>query len=718
MRTRITVFRFTFWLGWLFLLYGCSEDPSSPVGPPPEAEITIGPEGGNLSTPTFLLTVPPGAFATATRLKLYREAPEVSFGADSTNSVYRVEGLPWDYTEPVTVRILFPTDPPDTPLMAVGEEVFTPSKAAAQRGWRVLGAENETGWCVYDLPTPARDSTGSKRAMTGKAATGSPYFFAPVYGQVTYETPARHFRIRFLESSMTVPQAAALGEYLEDAHQICQDLGFSYAARSRWPVDVEVKFFPDADADRHGLAFASHLGDDHGWLEFNIRLIADSDLVRLTAGHEFFHLVQALYDPRPAGEQAEIPGRHLWLDEAMSVWSEELFTDEEDYVPAVRAGFEMLPYAGMHAGATGDALDARNHGYGMSALVNYVALRWGTARLPLIYQQIALGKHPVEAVEAGVAPLTDWWSDFLREYIEAPLYGLQAATVLDHRSGDYEVFSIADTLAAFSHDYADLSGRLFLVDLSQPDLDDEAELQLLTDDFHCVIVAFSYEAGNGFAPLLHNPFTLTIPNLRALNDAGQDILVLVIYNRREPPSYAERTRVRLTARIQGHVELPTIHSCNLNFRCHAHWRNSAGANWDTPQYDLRVIDASGSFIGTVFYAQWDSISVFGVRHTGSFSVELDPNNLALTHWELFSRRDYPGPDTFQVLSCSGGDLDLGYQDNDRLAYGVSGPGSCRPGPVQSFYAVLVNGGDIAQELSDFECDPTSYIDIFLGEWPK
>ena len=84
-------------VGLLFLILTCSSDqPSAPSEQQSDilAEATIGEEGGTIATDDFILTVPEGAFATTTDLKLYLDQGEKPYEEGAVSGQFHLEGLP------------------------------------------------------------------------------------------------------------------------------------------------------------------------------------------------------------------------------------------------------------------------------------------------------------------------------------------------------------------------------------------------------------------------------------------------------------------------------------------------------------------------------------------------------------------------------------------------------------------------------------------------
>jgi hypothetical protein len=153
----------------------------------------------------------------------------------------------------------------------------------------------------------------------------------------------------------------------------------------------------------------------YGLLTLDIDVLPRPDRLKATIGHEFLHLVQDLYDPRPWEQKMDDFGPIHWLDEATACCSEELFSDNpETYVPGPFIGYESRPLDGMHK----EGENAGYHGYGMSAMIKYLTGRFPSSTVLNYYLDISNESHPVETVIGRSNGTTDWLGDFFREYVQ------------------------------------------------------------------------------------------------------------------------------------------------------------------------------------------------------------------------------------------------------------------------------------------------------------
>ena len=344
-------------LSCIFLLYISCSDSTGP-GDTGDGDIiaseNIGAGGGTLSTDVIELSIPAGAISSESSVAI-TTAPERPFEEDAISETYVIAGLPTSCTRELTVSIPYTGDLVENSYIAVGMNTWVSSLGDMITTYSLLPALVEDGMLVAELPAtgliPAKSAKKSADESVSLSVTA-------VTGYAPHVTTGGHFKIEYASRWTSLSSVQELGRYLEEAYTTVSNLGFSYEERTNWPVSVTVK---SLDKEVYGYATNSVWGNNYGYMEFNSLNMSDLPEMRTTAGHEFFHLAQAFYDPRNSYSKANSGGPHYWLDEATAVWIEEKFTDTQDYVSPVRAGNNLAPFNGVIAGAA-DIPD--KHGYG------------------------------------------------------------------------------------------------------------------------------------------------------------------------------------------------------------------------------------------------------------------------------------------------------------------------------------------------------------------
>lgn len=376
----------------------------------------IGDEGGRIDLDGFSLVVPPGAFRTTTRLRVERVAADTSFGQSLAPRMFRIAGLPAATAGACRVELRSHLVG-ENPHLLVGERVFARGAAAEEMHWRIETPEflpNDLLGLSLPPLDPASLGVMERNSETYELNLGVLGGYATLSGQ--------HFSIGF--PKVYVGDAVeTLMAGLETGHRVIRDdLGFSYAARTRWPISVCVR---DMGPDIDGATLPSLLGDNYTSIEVNSRILGDLDRVRITGLHEFFHVVQALYDPRGRWAKAKNMARHYWVDEATATWAEELaVANPAAYIPGTYMDNAGAPYRGVAVGIAGPGGVAQDYGYGMAAIVKYLVKRDGKGVPLAMYTEIRRGGDSVEALRAALpgSMIMIWFNQFLSDLVENKVY--------------------------------------------------------------------------------------------------------------------------------------------------------------------------------------------------------------------------------------------------------------------------------------------------------
>ena len=433
------------------------------------AQADIDQKGGSLSSTDLVVSIPVGAFEAQNSLEIneVKNAPEELGSVNS--KLYALEGLPLNVNKGIKIKIKKNTEKAvQIPLLAVGEEVFVKSLNKTAIHYHYIPAVDSAGYTLATLPVTDQKLTESD-ANGRVAETKVKMYLISFDGNFSIDTPEGHFRIYFPLLGMK-DDVIKLGGYLEGAYTKFKNLGFAYTSRSSWPMKVCVK---KLDAGVYGYASNSVLGYNYGWMEFNSENMKNAEELQLTAGHEFFHLVQSFYDPRNRFSRAKSGSyAHFWLDEATATWIEKMFTTKTNYVSIIRNGLQMAPFNGFQKGAEASASE---HGYGMSAVVKYLTDKNGDALVRTAYQNIKANKHPVEAISPNMPFI--WWDAFFRDYLEGKVYDdVNMGFWISSHHGLFDIKAEKDSVKEFKKTYVDYSAALYRVSLNYDKFTDGANL--------------------------------------------------------------------------------------------------------------------------------------------------------------------------------------------------------------------------------------------------
>lgn len=397
-------------------------------GPLPEGFAYIGAEGGTLSVDGFELSVPAGAFSQRRLLHVF-QGIDGSFGSLELPASYFVRGVPADYRQPLEVtlrdtRTYYITDP----LAVLTESGYSRSVNRVEdcheimEPVRIIGEYGEEQHFVFRIDAPPLEGAG-RADYSGDGAGDFEFGIGVLGGYYNYVTP--HFDICF-PAALDSENVEKLGRDLEDAWDRFQqaDLGFSYARRTRWPVSVTVK---DGLGQTNGYQTNSARGINYGAITLNSGIMANDELRRATAAHEFFHIVQSFYDPRNRFSMAWKAGPHLWLDEAASSWAEELFVGTPGaYIPSTTNSSMTLPFPTIPPKPGANTGQVADHGYALASVVRYLqesTTYGGAGTLHRIYDYVRRGYDPVDALENGAKYSGFLWLDaYYARMLEGNVY--------------------------------------------------------------------------------------------------------------------------------------------------------------------------------------------------------------------------------------------------------------------------------------------------------
>lgn len=617
---------------------------------------TIGPAGGTLSAGGLTISVPSGAFGAPATLVVTRgdaaRAAAEPYSRYAISDLFGLDGLPSDLAQPLTVTVPLTSGGPGSGnrYVVVGEDVFAPSAAGMIRGPRLLDA-TAVGSNQLRATIPAATGptgTASNEAAEISSKTGSVSaagIFRPemtiraVAGISVSTSPTSRFRVFYPASDVVAGGAAGILEALDNASTMLElHLGLSWAKRTRWPIDAEIYPFPADEAERAAQEQPSRWGVNSHWLAFNAsRLQSQSDLpnMKVSAGHELFHLMQFLYDSRNRWTQATSPGAWLWLDEASATWFESLMAGSANSVPSeVRAdNYVFLKLHGLEYPPGEDLKAVQNHGYGAAMFLRYLSgVRGNTAVGDLYKLHTEASYTSVDAVKKVLGTSADLqvaWKRFAESWTESRVYSgvafPTAAEILSSRNEAYSFATATDTGAEFSWDAPDLSARIFLLRLQYKQWPAGTELSISLVDSNKEAQAVIYRVKSGDASLtrlglIGGGEVFKVPNAEVLAQEGNS-LVVVVPNGRNVPPYAGTTPISL--RVAAGAAPPfsqaqiSLTSPTGVFRQRTGEESIQTVGFGGPDRPI----CKGRFTGTTFSCSWNEPEDYPyLASTGRISV--------------------------------------------------------------------------------------------------
>lgn len=465
---------------------------------------TITAGGGVIEATDLSISVAPNAASSSVTLDLYTSQQTLD-APSSVTKLYKISGstaINLSY-----LKVKYTGTLSGINYIVWQEENYIPSAGKVSGSMVMIPARDSSGYLVAKLSDIAPEM--GKRGLYS-AETGSGFFHG-ITGQTNINSSGGHFKVYFPTSNSADGQNIA--NYLESAYSKLEGYGFNFIGRD-WPANVYLqkfdgwynKMFFDNDAYGYYVTTTKnmlYLGfrTNNCSMYFNLNRMGNAEDMQATAGHEFFHAIQDLYDLRSPVSKKWGAAAQGWLDEACATWFEEqMVANPAGYVPSIFDGNELTFTNGMHV--TGDKV--QSHGYGMSSMVKYIVRKKGGSALEGIYRKISLGSHPVEAVFSamnGSGYNMDWYNDYLKDLVTGNIYGVLSSKFGNvDNSRKYESKLITDTLCNFSAiSYPDISGQLYLVTLSYSDMaNKQVSVNFKTNSTSSKVQLFKYSTSNTF----------------------------------------------------------------------------------------------------------------------------------------------------------------------------------------------------------------------------
>ncbi|MFC1799664.1 hypothetical protein ACFL2Z_01975 [Candidatus Eisenbacteria bacterium] len=653
----------------------CSSDGPTDVDDPaddPVVTATIGPAGGTLSTDDFILDIPAGAFDASTELELYLDTDEVPYSDNAVSDLFRIEGLPEAFGASLRMAVKYESELSEESFIAIGEEAPVKSLGETRTSYALFEASDSSGYLVFDLSVSGDYS--SSTGLLGSAAAASGGVSAVGLTDMHSETTLSDlFRVIGPKSNTTTAQLNTVGWHFDNAYGEFEDEGFSYDAREHWPVQVFIR-----DIKSLGFYKASKFVDGYGFIVLSPQLLSDATRLPMVAGHEFLHLVQDLYDSRPWHDKILDFGARYWLDEATASYCEELFPDTpDDYVPISFRGRHLAPLGGMHKEGTG----AGKHGYGMASMIKYLRGRFLSTTLTNYYDDVWLGKHPVDAVIFNSNETTDWFGPFFREYLTGDIYSVEADTWAS-AVPEVLVFRIDapdDTLKLFQFWCPNMGALLHRVELDYPGIGENSTITFSLIGLYRAETEISVLKYNGTGEMElidHSLTSVEVDQISNLTAAGYDLYGLVT-NRIATPPYTDSTAIFLNVKVEEDLALTG---------CYAVVRD-IDAEFLTEYPDTTFSQASGThgtgfpmgegaevvFSGNTLTQSHDYLGNDGNHYTGSMTVTFDAafeNVLSFSAQSTISKNDW-----INTSTLSGQNIPISTLEPN-IVFKVSGSETC------------------------------------------
>ncbi len=727
----------------LFLAVACQKS-SEPKNDDNQATLiasgTIGSDGGDVGNGNIRVSVPPGAFATSTELKLYSLKTENIFAEYAAADEFKISGLPAEFTLPVRIAVKHNGQLSATSYVAIGSTNPVAISDTPETVYVLIEAVDSSGFLIADL---AATNSASKNMPfpRGRVLSATAEGDCEVTAVTNFDPPlttSRNHFIVHMPADLDAQVKKFLPKDLESWLDTISGCGFNLNLIT-WPMEVFIAPLKSIDNNRCGV-FLPYKGRYYLLLSLDKLKDPVDNYVNVTAaaGRELFHAMLSRYDPSyfmPGTMQPNLD--RYWFHIAASLWAESRFRMNSDYRPPPFFGNDYLyrgergraPFRGVQAGATGNLYAVYEHGCGMAGMMKYLIEHYGRGILLPTYQEIsALGINPVLALLDNLSdPASVWWPAFLKDYIAGNIFEYDPLGYWGHYDDGLHVMNNSvliidgpeDTLEVWVDNLPDLSAKPYYVSLQYPQIDSTAMLQVTLDidpalesDISMAVYAYTRDPDTQMRTIV--PFEetgnqQTIKKLRDLMNMGCEAIVPVVFN----SSYTEPTFTG-TSLVSVIVEVIkqhlTYNQCSIGFKFNS--LLVTNGEYNTWQFSKIWHGVGGVFVGKDFIAGLDPQIHY--NETGSIKITIDPKTLAITgfavdterhdgtlfeHWAVESNGIINVPTTW-VSPWEDA------QDNELV-----GPTVCNMISVEMVWQVP----NTYQTIESINCDETSEIKISLED---
>jgi hypothetical protein len=722
------------------ILIGCKSD--NQVGPgttpalPAPVSAIIGAEGGTLTTKGFSLRVPTGAFAAAETLKVAGETHDNTFGVRVLSGVFKLEGLPASFAKSLEVKLECNRTPSAGYYIALGREVTSPGSGESGIFYSPVTATKDSTFLRATLfPDSLWKARTSFRKSTRSEGLGARVMWLlGVDEQAMLISQLGHFEIfypRYVETG-----ASNLAAALENAYAAFFQMGFDRTAYDAvpWPMMISVKTVHLAPPLPPAILWSGHmpgLGEFFMGIDFEEEALVSGDLptIQRAAGQVFSNLFFTINDPfflgRFDAQMLQVERNRIWPYYAIGAWAGEVFAPPGTGgdAPLNFRLQQMCPFDGLTAGP-GEKPWA--HGLGLSPLIKYMAVTYAPDLIFRLYYKIPNVEFAIDALQAILpVPEREWWPDFLKEYIAGKIYNVTSDDLLKDLSSPLNprVFTIqgsADTLKQFSEPYADLSARLYRVNLRYSGIDTSALIRFSVGPAslgsqYAGVMLFGLK--NKTLTYWQYANTVTVKQVKDLTASGYDIVAAVINCLNESPYNGSRT-IELTVTVKsGSGEIPLqaalVEKIGGTYTNSAFNTLHAYVSYFYPYSDTR----NGILTARTFTASWNRpLSVYANRIArGNLVLSFDDSSPP--HLTAFALRDtIAGAGetyTFRLTSSTGCDIP-GRLDYSVYVFEVTGTATRNQVGTLEYSYAKDNG--YWERFVSFEPGAGDLISITVQKW--
>lgn len=708
----------------------CKEkEPTAPTADPPTevlAEATIGPNGGELKTEDFSLSVPAGTFQSEITLSLSISDEDSPFGESTVSSIYRVMGIPEEFNNTIRIAVKYSGALSDSTYLAVGEPLY---ESAIEDVYFLIPAYDSSGYLVSNLVLDENSAKSLYKnnlinselediiiGITGEDVfiSGFLQIYYPKYiSELSVETLADTLNsviLQFGKNNLDLIDPGDLYKHklLEVAIRDYSD----YIITSKNGIfNIDVDLLGSTKLSLAKIKFAG------SYLKHVIYEYVGSDNYLLTQYNMYNALTLYLEhylgyssDNNPptgiGGEPTEI--------------EEEKLHGLLGYELSLFDGFSLEIYPGL------------------CSLIKYLVdfQDYKISNLGLVFNNGHKKNinHYFSLISKVESLIMDWFPDYYEKYVIGEIYTIDNSVFLNQKNlgGTWNidlVYDPSDTIETFTSNYNDLSAKRYFIEL---DHEFENESTSLTLDAYkssaanndgVAILVFGVD--DNYYPqhlITGRAEQVEIQNLKGFYQNGtKKFLVVVVNCINNGVDYTGQTEIDLVAKIKSNGEtgwdVSKSNRCLVKINIEGHMKEVKAGT--TNEYDMDlgagVNAAIGSFSGNTFVGDWNNdYDSFNFNYTGTVTVTLNDELTMVTSvdWTEDYTSKVDGNTVFtSTYSFTGKNLPL-YSEHTPGVFQITGSQTCANNHLSNVIYTARNYASSADiSLKDKFCNEYSYITI-------
>lgn len=627
-----------------FLLSSCSSD--GPTEPEPEptpgdellVQTTVGAVGDTLAAAGVVVEIPFGALGEDTGLLLLREAnPELAAEAPT----YRLEGLPADFGEALTLRVLLPAvsaDRADPGLPAGTDDDFPsiqvllraiPGEGDTLTAHTTLTATLAGDTLVADLAPGDYLPPGREKEvgdiildliLTGTRTTARSSVQIPLPIYVTGDNRFPYYQELFLQwlvedASRFLPLTSGFEQNL-------------FPSLATYMPLVEGTMTANDGGRRDISARLERNGVDSGTLVPHIYFAyspeGHTDLATLRR-LQHFTFWRRVYEARTG----------IFVDWWMYATAYALSYDIDDELPELFHSYAGRILRGLPRVMREEddpyTLGVAPYGYGMIQLARWIDNREGAGWGREAIGRTVAERHGYGLLDTGhlgdALPGTplEWWPAFLADLLTCGIQPCRPELFTDQEEDSWLIDGPEDTSYSFSGGQYYLDANLYRIYLHRDDFDPAETLRLTVTDPRDETVLLVFSVDDTGMTFLDSGTTVEVDNLDGMAALDEDLLV-VTANAAVEGDFENSHAIVVSATLTDGAALPDI-TTFTEFQVTVTTDNTYSSGYTYPNENLSN-QADVTWTGTGL-----NVAVQNMQgHSDTVYTVIDPETLVLSSW--------------------------------------------------------------------------------------